>query len=167
MASKNTENSTPANETIRERTDRLIKEYGYTVIFVFAGESDEDSAPFAYTVGLTEKGHPEMIVFGMPHTTAHRLISLAVEQLLEDKLVIGEPVSEIATCDMIFQHVEPSRAADYIYQANDRAKRDLPAIQMVWPDRNGKFPWDADFEKEFEGKQIMLFEPEKLRFRLN
>jgi hypothetical protein len=39
--------------------------------------------------------------------------------------------------------------------------RDFPVLQIVWTDRQGRFPWDDGFEPRFEGKQRLLFDPQR------
>jgi hypothetical protein len=35
---------------------------------------------------------------------------------------------------------------------------DFPCLQIVWPDREGLFPWEDGFDQTFKGKQIDLTE---------
>lgn len=39
----------------------------------------------------------------------------------------------------------------------------FPALQVVWPDTHGHFPWEASFETRFVGKQCFLFDMASLR----
>jgi hypothetical protein len=45
-----------------------IGRYGWTVIGVY-GTDEEPGPPFAYTVGLTTLGQPELSIFGLPLDT--------------------------------------------------------------------------------------------------
>ncbi|TLJ61921.1 DUF4262 domain-containing protein, partial [Pseudomonas aeruginosa] len=40
-------------------------------------------------------------------------------------------------------------AAEYIVQANGLAGRELPALQLVWPDPVGRFAWEPQFDEGF------------------
>ena len=33
----------------------------------------------------------------------------------------------------------------------------FPAVQMVWPDKEGRFPWEADYDKRFLNLQKPLY----------
>ena len=35
---------------------------------------------------------------------------------------------------------------------------DITAIQILWPNMDGHFPWDDGFASKFEGVQLLLFE---------
>jgi Domain of unknown function (DUF4262) len=37
----------------------------------------------------------------------------------------------------------------------------FPVLQLVWSDTQGAFPWDARFERHFEGRQRLLFDPHR------
>lgn len=41
----------------------------------------------------------------------------------------------------------------------------FPAFQLVWTDRNDKFPWETDFEEEFVYKQPLLDRNAGFKFR--
>jgi len=34
--------------------------------------------------------------------------------------------------------------------------RDFPVLQIVWPDKRGRFPWDADFDERTRDRQPVL-----------
>ena len=36
---------------------------------------------------------------------------------------------------------------------------DFPVLQLVWPDKNGRFPWDADFADSLRWSQPVLEKP--------
>lgn len=43
---------------------KKIKKYGWTATYVF-GEGDEDHQDFAYTLGFSDYGAPELIIFNL------------------------------------------------------------------------------------------------------
>jgi hypothetical protein len=151
---------------VNQRIEDLIEQYGFTVMYIFP--TSEDSSPsFSYTVGLGEKGLPELIVFGLPQQAAHAVLNDAAQMLIEGNLPLKEPVSKLANLPVFFENVTAEKAEPYITLANKRAGVDQPAIQMIWPDRMGKFPWEADFDKTIINAQVLLFPSEPLKFRLH
>lgn len=153
---------------LNDRIENLITQYGFTVMSIFAAEGDDDpSPPFSYTVGLGDKGLPELIVFGLPQEVAHGIISNAVDLLIDGKLKLGEPASEIGNLALFPQLIATDVAGDYIFQANHRAGTLLPAIQLVWPDSDGKFPWEQEFDQELAAYQTILFTPETHKPKLH
>jgi hypothetical protein len=49
----------------------------------------------------------------------------------------------------------PASVEHSLNVANKRAGRLVPAIQMVWPDAQSRFPWDEGYENN--PSQPMLF----------
>ncbi|MGH3491186.1 MAG: DUF4262 domain-containing protein [Actinopolymorphaceae bacterium] len=106
--------------------------------------------PFAYTIGLTRfQGHPEIITF-----------ALCVDHLGDTLNVLGEAVRvgidvrSPAFLDELFQPgtarmitVEDSsrylRGANRFYRAAGQPP--VPALQLVWADGEGLFPWNFGF----------------------
>ena len=143
--------------SFREKTDRLIKEYGVAVIGT-AIETARDNLSMSYTIGLSDVGKPEIVVFGLPHETAMALLNDAALLQRDDLLKLNEPTQEIGNLPLIFKSVSTAVAANYIIQANVRAGRDLSVIQMVWPDPEGLFPWEPKFAKRFAPMQLALYQ---------
>jgi flagellar hook protein FlgE len=56
---------------------KMIGEHGWAVIGVFPTAQD-DGVPFAYTVGLTDKGLPELAVYGLDPVTGGAISPLTV-----------------------------------------------------------------------------------------
>jgi len=38
----------------------------------------------------------------------------------------------------------------------NRLYGEVRALQLVWPDKHGRFPWHSDFEKRYVEKQPLL-----------
>src|SRR6201986_5499176 len=60
-----------------------VQQNGWIVQFV-----QDDRTPFAYTIGLHERGLPELLVTGMPPERANLVLSTVAEYLLKG----GRPV---------------------------------------------------------------------------
>lgn len=117
----------------------LIAEHGWMVQGVFPREYDVE-APFAYTVGLTVAGLPELVISGLPADTAYQLLDAAARESLAHELAPGRILDGIATVP--FRVVEAPGAqvnmARHLYP--DRRVRSL---QLVWPDKDGNYPGDV------------------------
>jgi hypothetical protein len=67
--------------------------------------------------------------------------------------------SGLPTC---FGEVEQRQYEAYFGQALVFHKTAaFPVLQVVWPDTQGHFPFEAGFERRFQGKQRLLFDPER------
>jgi hypothetical protein len=148
------------------RTASHINEFGLSVIML---EATDYLPSFAYSVGLWQKyGHPEIICFGLPTKTLHPIINDVAEIIKK-----GQKIETGKIYDQIFQNnraeflrVDKRNIGDYFAMAiNYYSNYDFPALQLIWTDRNDKFPWDEDFEKEFVYKQPLLDRNADFKFR--
>ena len=142
--------------------DKLIadvKEHGCHILKV-AGDGCAD---FSYSVGLyLNFAHPEILVIGLSGDKAMQLINLARDRIaggdrFEDGSVSTELVRDLP---VTFVTVEPEHYADRVGFAN-RFYESLPPcgfplLQLVWPDRQGRFPWDAGFDPGLRAVQPVL-----------
>ena len=129
-----------------DRTRDLIAEHGWTVIIV---PEDEAGPGFAYSVGLAERfGHPEVAISGLGHDVMHRLINDAAAVVAS-----GTALQDGARTDALLEGYScavraaaPSNFGDYFGEAQ-RYYRGQPfdAVQVFWPDRAGRFPWDSEY----------------------
>jgi hypothetical protein len=120
-----------------------IAEFGWHVVLVAAS----DHAPeFAYTIGLFHSyQHPEVVVLGLPDAKAHEVLN-----------IIGSAVkggsrfrSGDRTEDILNNH--SSAFVDFPLSGHSTylgfARRfyggdEFTALQWVWPDAQGRFPWE-------------------------
>ena len=124
-------------------------------------DSDDPEEWFTYTIGLP-KSHdwPEIICFGLDNKTAHGVLSDAIAEC-EAKGIRPEPGLELT--DTLDGHkamlVDGSAIPDpyfgsatwYGRLAGNRAP---PArLQLLWPDKAGKFPNDPDCSPEVRRMQ--------------
>jgi hypothetical protein len=156
----------PANRlTIDERRalmqvkiGRDIEQHGCFVMCVF-GEGDQP--PFAYSIGLLDTFQvPEVIIFGLQYENMARLINALAHNLRNGKRYEpGQAYDGIAGVPIFFGQVEDQHFDTYLGQAQMHHKRDIfPALQIVWPDTKGVFPWHDGFEERLRKNQPLLFQ---------
>lgn len=125
-----------------------IRTHGWAITAVFGEGVDP---PFAYTVGLSGyAGHPELVIVGLPSGVSGRLLNdygervRAGERLRAGDLVIdahvGLPLRLIGVTDSMQAEMLDANA---LYQGADG--RPIPALQVVWSDRGGRFPWELGY----------------------
>jgi len=149
-----------------EKTRSDIDKYGLTVIILKA----TDYLPsFAYSIGLWEKyQHPEIISFGLTTKTLHAIVNNAARIVKG-----GREIKTNTTYSEIFQganaefvKVDKRSIHDYFGTAIDFYNSyKFPALQLIWTDRNNKFPWEQDFEEEFTYRQPLLDRNANFKFR--
>lgn len=124
---------------------------------------DEIAPPWAYTVGLwLSYSGPELAMFGLP--VEHMTIIL---NSVGDRIAAGEPTEAgdrldgICPCSLTIRPVHPSWRATSMFAVSDRYYGYVrpPCLQVVWPDRRGRYPGDLGFQARYEGRQPMLWLP--------
>lgn len=125
------------------RVRGLIAEHGWAVQGVFP-TTDAPGVPFAYTVGLTAQRLPELVIYGLAPAAAHPILNIAATRMRDEgPLTPGEPVSRVIDgFDVAVREVsDPTdlAMARRFYGA-------VQALQLVWPDAHGRFPWHTGYE---------------------
>jgi hypothetical protein len=134
-----------------------IEKFGWAVMLL---EATDYLPSFAYTVGLWKNyHHPEIISFGLTTKTLHVILNDAGEIVKSGRTIeVGKNYDDFfENNNAQFVHVDSRNIADYLGQAiNFYDSSDFPAIQLIWTDRNNNFPWEKDYEAEFEYRQPLL-----------
>lgn len=149
-----------------QRTLSDIEKFGLSVILIQA----TDYLPsFAYSIGLWQKfGHPEIICFGLSIETLHGLINDAAEMVKNGGTIEANKKYDdfFESGSAEFVKVDSRNLPDYFGTAIDfYDSSDFPALQLVWTDRDNRFPWDEGFEKEYLYKQPLLDRNAEFKFR--
>lgn len=144
----------PAEQKIHDD----VRAYGWHIIWVFNAEPE-----FAYTIGLHHTfGHPEIIVFGLPREVAHGVLNAVGKDVRAGGVFASGARSEgiVDGYEVVFKPV-PQAAYEahlgwalWYYGAPD-----FPVLQLVYPDRDRRFPWEADVADGFRASQPVLDGP--------
>jgi len=147
---------------IRKKLDR----YGWTVIAVDEGAG---GPAFAYTVGLSAKfGSPELCVAGLPSRAAGELLGKLVEDVSAGRLSLdgdNVPAGLGETQDCVWRRVHPSQfvgdnfGALLRWREEEGAASSPEAYQWVWPDDEGRLPFDSACRLEVRMMQTPLWAP--------
>ncbi len=121
---------------------------------------------FVYTIGLhhTYK-HPELVVVGIPNIDQSVSVLLIAIELIRNGSRFD--TDQIASAGMLsddyataFRSVHPERIEDIFGMAcRVYGHSQFNAVQVVWPDRAGRFPFDAEFEERYRQQQPLLYFP--------
>jgi uncharacterized protein DUF4262 len=127
-----------------------VIEHGWATQYV-----EDDRTPYAYTIGLHEFGLPELLVTGVSPQRAARVLNTTARIALRDddapmpgdriQLPAG-PLIEVVSVDHPGAHMNMAVA---IYGP------DVRALQLVWADGHGRWPWAAGFS-DGRGRQPVL-----------
>jgi hypothetical protein len=123
-----------------------VERYGWHLQMVFG---DPLHHPWTYTIGLwTSLGHPELSMFGVDQTQAALLLNLMGERVLRgEHFEPGRAYGRVlAEQDVRVSGVRPEWYAPYFGMAIDWYLDEFPMLQVVLPDRAGRFPDDPRSE---------------------
>lgn len=147
----------PFNEAIESIINADIENHGCHIVLV---ESDDYLPAFAYTIGLFPNyHHPEIICFGLAPEVLKTLLKDAQKLIKQGKkLIPGYLFPEILKgFNAQFLRVDPVYYPDYFGLAQQFYKnRNFPALQLVWPDKQHKFPWETGFNADLKFNQPLL-----------
>lgn len=142
---------------IQQRLREDVAQFGWHVLLIVG---DEEGPGFAYSVGLQHSyGHPEIIMFGLRHETMHAIINLIGERVKAGACFTPDQVSDefLQGYDVVFRRVDSRWHEEYFGQAIDfYEETGFTALQCVWPDCQGRFPWQPDFDPGLLERQPLL-----------
>lgn len=136
-----------------------VEKYGWHILHIL---EDESGPSFSFSVGFYLKfGHPEVLVMGLAQPVAHELINLIGKNLTTGRIYRPrERIGDLADgfdCSFVPIAVEHYREylgyAIWFYRS---LKQPFPALQLVWPDKEGRFPWERGYDERFFKLQKLL-----------
>jgi len=136
-----------------------VESYGWHVPHIFA---DESGPCYSFSVGLYLKfGHPEILVMGLSQPIAHQLINLAAGHISSGRVFRPrertEDLAEGFACSFIpilVDHYQHYLGYDIWFYRSLR--QPFPALQLVWPDKQGRFPSESNYDERFFRLQRLL-----------
>jgi len=145
------------SEELVDKTKSNVEKFGLQVIMV---SSTSYSPAFAYSIGLWETySHPEIICFDLPNDLGHEIINDVAEIIKGgEKIEIGKSYFQIfKDSKASFLIVDQRNLGDYFGAAlNYYGDNYFEALELIWTDRNNRFPWEENFEEEFLFRQPLL-----------
>jgi Domain of unknown function (DUF4262) len=123
-----------------------VRRLGWSVIGVGSGN---DFPTFTYSIGFWESvKHPEIIVTGLSYPLAHELIGMVFEQAQAGtRYLDGDQTDSLAVGYLTaFRRVHPAWQTE-LMKATCRyyAEQSFEALQLVYPDQQHRWPWQAEF----------------------
>jgi hypothetical protein len=134
-----------------------VRDYGWHAVGV---EEDDEGPPFTYTVGLYHSfGHPEIIVLGVPPSIGFGILTnLADEIRIGREFAPGPDYAEILEAYAV-RFIKVGQEFYHDYLGYDRwfyRREPFPVFQCVLPDREGRYPWDAECDAGLVASQPLL-----------
>jgi Domain of unknown function (DUF4262) len=134
-----------------EQTE-IIQQFGWAVVHVLPSDEDPaDAVPFAYTVGLTAAARPELIIAGLPPDLAHQLLNEVAGRVHDEGAHFhhGRHVTDlIVDQDVVILTGAPTPDLWPGAALARYGRGSLRLQQLVWPDPENRFPWQAGYPSE-------------------
>ncbi len=110
--------------------------------------------PYSYTAGLTEQGLPELVITGLPQKRAADVLSRAAAEVLDGAALAHGRQVRVADGPLVevVQLAEPGAHLDIAAALYERR---LAALQLVYADRHGYWPWDRRFRDGRGGQPVL------------
>jgi Domain of unknown function (DUF4262) len=130
---------------------RVIAGHGWAVQGI---ERDGIHPPWAYTVGLTAFGQPELVTTGLPHQSSVHLLNAMGEHLLHAPgIKLGEP-AELAD-GQIIQFLDVAEPTAHLEMAVELFGPRIRALQVVHADDRGHWPWECGYRGVRGGQPVL------------
>lgn len=123
--------------------------------------AETDTVPeHAFTVGMWQTWqHPEVIVFGLPTEALHALLELTADEVDGGRrLVPGEKYDDFLSGYPIHVRAVPrALIARFLPLAGSlNGDAEFEVLQICWPDRRGRWPWDESVHDSVRHLQPIL-----------
>ena len=119
-----------------------IDRHGWAVTAV---DGDRVHAPFAYTIGLTEQGLPELVITGLPQAGAHAVLQSVAQHCLEEERLVPGTQPTVDGVEIGLEVVAVPHPEAHLFDAVSLYGTETRALQLVWQDARGRWPWDVGF----------------------
>ena len=135
-----------------------IREHGWFATHVHNNADDPDPKPtFSYTTGLwVTLGVPELIIFSMKRETAHKMFWSVFRALKAgQKFGHGARIPDVLNnLDVALLPIDKRAIRQYMgwsmwFYGGD----DFSCDQLIWPDRENRFPWHPGFDEALREDQ--------------
>ena len=136
-----------------------VESVGWHVLQIMG---DESGPAYCFSVELYYTfGHPEILVLGLSHPVAHKIINLAAGLIASGRVFrpreLTDDVAEGFACSFVpVSVVHYEQYLGYGVWFYRKLRQPFPALQLVWPDKLGRFPWESDYDERFYKLQRLL-----------
>lgn len=136
-----------------------VEQYGLHVMSVSDGGDD---GGFSYSIGMWKTlGAPELLCLGLPAKSAHSIINHVADLVREGaKLQDGAEREDVLNgYPCRFRTLAPRHYREHMGYANWYYEgKPFPVLQLVYPDREGRWPGDEGTSDDFNRQQPILWE---------
>lgn len=125
---------------------------------------DHDPWNFHYTAGLTSKGLPELIVYGLLDDVGGDVLNLLASRLIEGETIRdGEPIVDLLEEGYTPQLRTAVRRPDPLGVAEEQYGDRVTVRQLVLPDKYHRMPWHPEFDELWAQPVLYAWAPVDFR----
>jgi len=129
----------------------LLDQHCWIVVGV---QRDRYRPPYSYTVGLSDHGKPELVVTGLPYRRALDLLNDVAAHLMHAEAPApGERVP--LTGGPLIEIVRVTEPSAHLRIATMFCGPQTTAIQLVYADDRGHWPWERGFRGGRGGQPVL------------
>ncbi len=143
-------------DAYRAKTLDLISKFGWVVQGVGGSET---SPPFLYSVGLCQLGLPEIIVVGaFPPNLVKKLINNVGNKMKTSGAFVdwSRSIEITKMFSVVFRELSAEAATEHCRMVAEFFGTGRKVLQLILPDKDGKFPWDNDCEWKFQAEGLPI-----------
>lgn len=111
-------------------------------------------APFAYTIGLTGQGLPELVVTGLRTESAATVLNAAAQYCCDALVPLAGETMRVGIgpeCEVVaLPHPDV-----HLFTAVDVYGTRVRALQLVWADSRGRYPWEVGHRAGRGGQPVL------------
>jgi Domain of unknown function (DUF4262) len=134
-----------------EHLHELLEQHCWIVQGV---QRERHRPPYAYTVGLAAHDRPELVVTGMPYDRAVDLLNSVAEHVVHADAPAPGEVIELCGGPAI-EVVRVAEPRVHLAVAASLNGPKFSALQLVYADDRGHWPWDAGFRSGRGGQPVL------------
>lgn len=130
----------------------MIRRRGWAVQGV---ERERMHPPWAYTVGLTAHGKPELVMTGLPIEWSLPVLNAVAEDLLHRDLLLVDGTRTDLGEGFVVEVVELAEPTAHLLVAVELQGPALRALQLVHADHRGHWPWEPGYRGVQGGQPVL------------
>jgi len=138
-------------DVVRQHVESNVAQWGHAVIGVMPAA---DAAGSSYTVGLADRGWPELLLTGITGDQGRGMLNAVVDRLKtsDQRPADGLMLIDVMNVPLRLRTVETAAGRKWTKVASDRHVRGgnqadtHRVVQVLWPDRAGIFPDDDRYD---------------------
>jgi Domain of unknown function (DUF4262) len=117
-------------------------------------EGNRHRSPWAYTVGLSAYGKPELLATGLSYARSGQLLSDVASHVLHDEAPRPGEVVPLSDGPVI-EIVEVTEPTVHLAIAAEIFGPEIRALQLVHADDRGHWPWEVGFRGGRGGQPVL------------